>query len=69
MKERKEEVHVALLEFFLLSRAQRAHRRLSCAQRLERNARLLFDSPFTFILHGLSSLFAQEYGFSLKKTA
>jgi hypothetical protein len=40
---------------------------LSWDQRFERNARLLFDSPFTFLLHGLSSLFAHEYGFSLKQ--
>jgi hypothetical protein len=69
MKEKKEEGKAPLLDIFLFSRAQRAHWRLSWDQRLERNTRLLSDSPFTFILHGLSPLFAHEYDFSLKQVA
>src|SRR5579883_872011 len=49
----------------VLTRAQRAHWRLSWAQRLARNARSLDASALTVTLHGLPTTFAQSFGFDL----
>jgi hypothetical protein len=48
----------------VLTRAQRAHWRLSWAQRLARNARLSTAPPLSITLHGLPFAFAQHFGFS-----
>ena len=53
----------------VLTRAERAHWRLSWEQRLARNARPS-DSPRLFItLHGLPATFASSFGFDLLATA
>ena len=49
----------------VLTRAQRAHWRLSWEQRVARNARLPDASPLLVTLHGLPALFAQSFGFDL----
>ncbi len=49
----------------VLTRAQRAHWRLSWEQRLARNARPPDASPLLVTLHGLPALFAQSFGFDL----
>lgn len=51
------------------TRAQRAHWRLSWAQRLARNARSPDASALTVTLHGLPATFAQSFGFDLLPTA
>jgi hypothetical protein len=48
----------------VLTRAQRAHWRLSWAQRLARNRRLSTAPPLTITVHGLPFTFAQQFGFS-----
>jgi hypothetical protein len=53
----------------VLTRAQRAHWRLSWDQRLTRNARPSEASPLTVTLHGLPAVFAQSFGFDLLATA
>jgi hypothetical protein len=52
-------------EATVLTRAQRAHYRLSWAQRLARNARPLTAPPQEVTVHGLSASFAQSFGFSV----
>jgi len=53
----------------VLTRAQRAHWRLSWEQRLARNARPA-DAPRLFVtLHGLTATFAHAFGFELLATA
>jgi hypothetical protein len=53
----------------VLTRAERAHWRLSWEQRLARNARLS-NAPFlTITLHGLPATFASSFGFDLLATA
>jgi hypothetical protein len=46
----------------VLSRAQRAHSRLSWKQRLARNASMPFTAPITFTLYGLPDHFAAFLG-------
>jgi hypothetical protein len=53
----------------VVTRAQRAHWRLSWDQRLARNCRPPDASPLTVTLHGLSATFAQSLGFDLLPTA
>jgi hypothetical protein len=53
----------------VLSRAQRAHWRLSWPQRLARNARPSTASSLTITLHGLPATFASSFGFDLLATA
>ncbi len=53
----------------VITRAQRAHWRLSWDERLARNARPATASPLTIIIHGLPAPFAQAYGFVLLATA
>ena len=48
----------------VLTRAQRAHWRLSWSQRLARNARLSPATALTITVHGLPLVFAQYFGFS-----
>lgn len=52
----------------ILTRAQRAHWRLSWQQRLARNARPSDASLLAVTLHGLPVLFAQSLGFDLLAT-
>ena len=49
----------------VFTRAQRAHWRLSWAERLARNARSPDASALTVTLHGLPATFAQSFGFDL----
>jgi len=49
----------------VISRAQRAHWRLSWDERLARNARKAPAWPLTVTLHGLPATFANTYGFAL----
>ncbi len=53
----------------VLTRAQRAHYRLSWQQRLARNARTAPAPPVTLTLHGLPAAFAHQYGFPLLDVA
>jgi hypothetical protein len=53
----------------VFTRPQRAHWRLSWAQRLARNARPPGASPLIVTLHGLPATFAQAFGFDLLATA
>lgn len=53
----------------ILTRAQRAHWRLSWEQRLARNARLSDAPKFVVTLHGLPATFAHSFGFDLLATA
>ena len=49
----------------ILTRAQRAHWRLSWDQRLARNARPATAPLLTLTIHGLPATFATVYGFGL----
>lgn len=53
----------------VLTRAERAHWRLSWHQRLARNARSSTASPVTLLLHGLPATFAHGYGFAFLEVA
>jgi hypothetical protein len=53
----------------VLTRAQRAHWRLSWEQRLARNARLSDVPRLVVTLHGLPASFARSFGFDLLATA
>jgi len=53
----------------LITRAQRAHWRLSWDQRLARNARPSISPPLEVTIHGLPAAFAQSLGFSLVAAA
>ncbi len=48
-----------------LTRAQRAHWRLSWDERLARNARPSTTPHLTLTIHGLPATFANVYGFGL----
>jgi len=49
----------------VLTRAERAHWRLSWEQRLARNARLSNAPRLVVTLHGLPATFASSFGFDL----
>jgi hypothetical protein len=49
----------------ILTRAERAHWRLSWEQRLARNARPSNAPRFVVTLHGLPATFASSFGFDL----
>ena len=53
----------------ILTRAQRAHWRLTWDQRLARNARPTTAPPLTLTIHGLPATFANVYGFALLEAA
>ena len=53
----------------VLSRAERAHWRMSWSQRLARNARGATAPPFEITLHGLPVSFAQAFALDLADTA
>jgi hypothetical protein len=53
----------------VITRAQRAHWRLSWEQRLARNARPATAPPLTLTIHGLPATFATVYGFGLSAVA
>jgi len=53
----------------ILSRARRAHWRLSWEQRLAHNARSSDAPRFSVTLHGLPATFARSFGFDLLATA
>jgi len=53
----------------MLTRAERAHWRLSWAQRLARNARPSDAPRLVVTLHGLPATFASSFGFDLLATA
>jgi hypothetical protein len=53
----------------ILTRAQRAHWRLSWKQRLDRNARSSDAPRLSVTLHGLPATFARAFGFDLLATA
>jgi hypothetical protein len=53
----------------ILTRAERAHWRLSWEQRLARNARSLDAPRLVVTLHGLPATFASSFGFDLLATA
>ena len=53
----------------ILTRAERAHWRLSWEQRLTRNARPLDAPRLVVTLHGLPATFASSFGFDLLATA
>ena len=53
----------------MLTRAERAHWRLSWQQRLARNARPSDAPRLVVTLHGLSATFASSFGFDLLATA
>jgi hypothetical protein len=53
----------------ILTRAERAHWRLSWSQRLARNARPVDAPRFVVTLHGLPATFASAFGFNLLATA
>lgn len=53
----------------ILTRAQRAHWRLTWEQRLARNARPATAAPLTLTIHGLPATFATVYGFGLPAVA
>lgn len=54
---------------YLITRAERAHWRLSWQMRLIRNARSSTAPPLTLTLHGLPATFASAYGFALLEAA
>ena len=49
----------------MVTRAQRAHYRLTWAERFARNARLPTAQPLIITIHGLPDTFALIYGFAL----
>jgi hypothetical protein len=49
----------------IVTRAQRAHYRLTWAERFARNARLPTAQPLIITIHGLPDTFALIYGFAL----
>jgi hypothetical protein len=53
----------------ILTRAERAHWRLSWDQRLARNTRPADAPPLIVTLHGLPATFASSFGFDLRATA
>ena len=53
----------------MFTRSERAHWRLSWAQRLSRNARPASSPPVTITLHGLPAAFALSYGFELRNAS
>ncbi len=53
----------------VLTRAQRAHWRLSWEQRLARNARLPTTPPLEVTIHGLPVSFAHVFGFDVMMAA
>jgi hypothetical protein len=53
----------------VMTRAQRAHWRLSWLERFARNARLFTAQPLTVTIHGLPDTFALVYGFALLAVA
>ena len=53
----------------ILTRAERAHWRLTWDQRLARNACLTTAPPLTLTIHGLPATFANVYGFALLEAA
>jgi len=53
----------------ILTRAERAHWRLSWQQRLARNARPADAPRLVVTLHGLPATFASSFGFDLLATA
>jgi hypothetical protein len=53
----------------ILTRAERAHWRLSWAERLARNARPADAPQLIVTLHGLPATFASSFGFDLRATA
>jgi hypothetical protein len=53
----------------VITRAQRAHWRLSWNERLARNARRATAAPLTVTIHGLPITFANLYGFALLEAA
>jgi len=63
--EAREDVHLP----DVLTRAQRAHWRLSWEQRLARNARLPPTPPLEVTIHGLPVSFAQVFGFDVVMAA
>ena len=56
-------------EELVLTRAQRAHWRLSWDERFERNARPSSAPPLEITLHGLPVSFAKVFGFRMKSAA
>ncbi|HEX8036120.1 MAG TPA: hypothetical protein VF510_19845 [Ktedonobacterales bacterium] len=52
-----------------MTRAERAHWRLSWDQRLARNARPVTAPQLVVTLHGLPATFAATFGFDLLATA
>jgi hypothetical protein len=53
----------------ILTRAERAHWRLSWDQRLARNTRPADAPQLIVTLHGLPATFASSFGFDLRTTA
>jgi hypothetical protein len=53
----------------LITRAERAHWRLSWLERLAHNARPSTAPPLTLTLHGLPTMLAYAYGFALLEAA
>jgi len=53
----------------VMTRATRAHWRLSWDQRLARNARPATARPLTVTIHGLPETFTHIYGFALPEAA
>ena len=54
----------AVVEPTILTRAERAHSRLSWTQRAERNARSARAAPLVLQLHGVPDTFARMIGLS-----
>ncbi len=53
----------------VITRAERAHWRLSWEERLARNARPVTARPLTVTIHGLPDIFTHVYGFALLEAA
>ncbi len=53
----------------VITRAKRAHWRLSWDERLARNARPITARPLTVTIHGLPDTFTHVYGFALLEAA
>jgi hypothetical protein len=53
----------------VITRAKRAHWRLSWEERLARNARPVTARPLTVTIHGLPDTFTHIYGFALLEAA
>ena len=53
----------------VITRAKRAHWRLSWQERLARNARPVTARPLTVTIHGLPDTFIHVYGFALLEAA